>query len=67
MQRSHLVLTAAGFIAVGASVVAGLTIWLLVTAPTTVASAVNGREVMPLLQAVIGVIYQALLDLVRYL
>jgi hypothetical protein len=42
-------------------------IWLLVTRPTMVATAAGGSEVTDLLEVLASVIYEALLDLVRYL
>jgi hypothetical protein len=52
---------------VAASVAAGLTTWLLVTAPATIAMAIEGGDAEPLLQAALSVLYQALVRLVRYL
>jgi hypothetical protein len=57
----------AGGLIVGATALTGATVWLLVTAPATVATAVNSREVLPLVQMVMGVLYQALLRLAGYL
>jgi hypothetical protein len=54
-------------VALMASVAAGLTTWLLVTAPATVAMAVEGRDAEPLVQAAFGVLYEVLARLVRYL
>ena len=54
-------------IGVAASVVAGATIWLLVTDPVTVASAVNEGEISPLVERLAEVLYNALSGLLRYL
>jgi len=44
-----------------------MTAWLLVTAPTTVAMAVQGRDVQPLAQFALHALYEAVTRLVRYL
>jgi hypothetical protein len=46
---------------------AGLTVWLLLTQPMTVATVVTDRDVAPLVQAVVGVLRDLLSGLVRYL
>jgi hypothetical protein len=66
MTRNTLV-WAAGLLAVGATAVSSALIWLLVTRPTMVATAAGGSEVTDLLEILAGVIYEALLGLVRYL
>jgi hypothetical protein len=50
-----------------AAVVAGATIWLLLTDPVTVASAVDTGEVSPLVRQLAEVIYNALAGLLQYL
>ena len=67
MAQRNVAWTLAGLVAVGASVVAGVTIWLLLTEPLTVANVVSSRDLVPLAQAVVGALYEALLGLVRYL
>ena len=67
MPRTNIVLTVVGVIAIAASIVAGLAIWLLVTSPVAVATAVDSGDTAPLFEAVIGAVYDALLTLVRYL
>jgi hypothetical protein len=54
-------------VVLAASATAGLTIWLLLTAPTTVASALDGHDVLPLARMVVGALYDALTGLARYL
>jgi hypothetical protein len=67
MRRRNLVLAVTGGLIVAATALTGATVWLLVTAPATVASAVSSREMLPLVQMVVGVLYQALLRLAGYL
>jgi hypothetical protein len=67
MTTRDLAMTTAGLVAVTASVAAGLTTWLLVTAPVTVAMAIQGRDAEPLLQEAVRALFQALAQLVRYL
>ena len=59
--------TAAVFIAVVAAVVAGATIWLLVTDPVTIAVAIETGEVTPLVRQLADLLYQALAGLLEYL
>ena len=49
------------------TVVAVSTVWLLLTNPVTIASAVNNVEVSPLVRELARVIYDALRGLLRYL
>lgn len=49
------------------SVVAGATIWLVITDPVTVASAIEGGEVSPLVRRLAEVLYGALAGLLAYL
>jgi hypothetical protein len=50
-----------------AAVIAGATIWLLLTDPVTVANAVDEGEISPLVRQLAQVIYSALLGLLDYL
>ena len=59
--------TAAVFIAVVAALVAGATIWLLVTDPVTMAVAIESGEVTPLVRQLADLIYEALAGLLEYL
>jgi hypothetical protein len=54
-------------IGVVAAVIAGATIWLLVTDPVTVANAVEDGEISPLVRRLAEVIYNALAGLIEYL
>ena len=49
------------------AVVAGATIWLVITDPVTVASAIEGGEVSPLVRRLAEVLYNALSGLLAYL
>jgi hypothetical protein len=55
------------FIAVVAALVAGATIWLLVTDPVTMAVAIESGEVTPLVRQLADLLYQALAGLLEYL
>jgi hypothetical protein len=50
-----------------AAVIAGATIWLLLTDPITVATAVETGEVSPLVRQLADVIYNAIVGLLDYL
>ena len=67
MTGKRLALAAMGGTAIGSAFVAGLTVWLLVTQPLMVAHAVTDHDVTPLLQAVMGVLRDLVVGLVRYL
>ena len=54
-------------IGVMAAVVAGATIWLLLTEPVTVANAVDAGEISPLVLSLAEIIYNALASLLEYL
>jgi multidrug resistance efflux pump len=67
MSFARLSLSLFGVVGVLAATLAGATIWLLLTDPVTVADAVAEGEVSPLVQALAGVVYDALKDLLKYL
>ena len=48
-------------------VLAGATIWLLLTSPVTVANAINEGDVTPLVRELADVLWQALSGLLKYL
>jgi hypothetical protein len=50
-----------------AVLLAGATIWLLLTDPVTVAESVNQGQVSPLVQELASVLYTAFRGLLRYL
>jgi hypothetical protein len=54
-------------IGVIAAIIAGATIWLLVTDPVTVANAVEDGEISPLARRLAEVLYSALAGLLAYL
>ena len=54
-------------IGVLAAIVAGATIWLLLTDPVTVLSAVDQGEISPLVRQLADIIYNALAGLLDYL
>lgn len=67
MSTRNLAATAATMVAVAACSMASVTAWLLVTAPATVALAVQGGDAQPLAQLALHALYAALAQLVRYL
>jgi hypothetical protein len=67
MTGKKLALAAMGGTAVGSAVLAGLTVWLVLTQPLTVATVVTDHDVTPLVQAVMGILRDLLSGLVRYL
>ena len=56
-----------GIVGVMAAVIAGATVWLLLTDPVTVAESMDSGEVTPLVQSLAGSIYDALVRLLRLL
>jgi hypothetical protein len=54
-------------IAIVSIVLAGATIWLFVTNPVTVATAVNEGEISPLVRSLADVLMSALSGLLKYL
>ena len=54
-------------IAIVSIVLAGATIWLFVTNPVTVATAVNEGEISPLVRSLADVLLQAFGGLLKYL
>ena len=57
----------ASVVGVLAAVVAGATIWLMLTDPITVAEAIDTGEVAPLVEELADVIYNAIVGLIKYL
>jgi len=51
----------------GAAVIAGATIWLVLTDPVTVANSIEAGEVSPLVRRLAEVLYNALSGLLDYL
>ena len=56
-----------GIVGVLALVIAGATVWLLLTDPVTVAESVDAGEVSPLVRSLAGALYEALRGLLKYL
>jgi hypothetical protein len=56
-----------GIVGILAVIVAGATIWLLLTDPVTVAESVDTGEVSPVIRSLANVIYDALVNLLRFL
>ena len=54
-------------IGIVSAIVAGATIWLVVTDPVTVASAIESGEVSPLVKRLAEVLYNAISGLLAYL
>lgn len=64
---SNRLFSLVGIIGLFAVVIAGATVWLLLTDPVTVAESMDSGEVSPLVQSLAGSIYDALVKLLRYL
>jgi len=67
MSLARLSVSLFGVVAVTAATLAGATIWLMLTDPVTVADAVNEGNVSPLVQALAGVLYDAVKGILKYL
>jgi hypothetical protein len=57
----------AGLVAILAAIVAGATIWLLLTDPVTVATSVEDGEISPLVRQLAQVLFNAVAGLLDYL
>jgi hypothetical protein len=64
--RASRAITVVVLIGIVAAVVAGATIWLLLTNPVTVANAIEGGEISPLVQQLAYALYDALVGLLSY-
>lgn len=62
-----LSISLAGAVGLVATVLAGATIWLVLTDPVTVAEAVDSGEYAPLAEELADVIYNAIVGLIKYL
>jgi hypothetical protein len=67
MSTRKLATTAGWVVALTACWIASMTAWLLVTAPTTAALAVQGGDAEPLVQLALNAIRQLVAQVVRYL
>ena len=56
-----------GIVGLLAAVIAGATVWLLLTDPVTVAESMDSGEVTPLVQSLAGSLYDAIVRLLKYL
>jgi hypothetical protein len=65
--KSSHVASVAVLIGILAVIVASATIWLILTDPVTVATAVESGEVSPLVRQLADVIYNAIVGLLDYL
>jgi hypothetical protein len=64
---SNRLFSLVGIVGVFALVIAGATVWLVLTDPVTVAESIDSGEVTPLVQSLAGSIYDAIVRLLRYL
>jgi hypothetical protein len=64
---SNRLFSLVGIIGLFALVIAGATVWLILTDPVTVAESIDSGEVSPLVQSLAGSIYDALVALLKYL
>lgn len=67
MRLVRLGLSLFGVIAIFSAILAGATIWLLLTDPITVADAVTEGQVTPVIRELALVLYGAILGLLKYL
>jgi hypothetical protein len=67
MRYQHIGLSLFGMIAVVSIILASATIWLFLTNPVTVATAVNEGEVSPFVRELAQVLYAALRGILKYL
>jgi hypothetical protein len=66
MRLERLGVSLFGLIAIVSAVLAAATVWLLLTDPVTVATAVNEGEVSPLVRELARVLLDALTELLKY-
>jgi hypothetical protein len=67
MTFNDIAATVGGMVALAASATAGLTIWLLLTAPATVAATLGDHEVAPLVRIALDALYRAVVGVVQHL
>ena len=67
MRLQRLSVSLFGLIAVVSVLLAGATVWLLLTNPVTVANAVNEGEISPLVREFAQALLSALSGLLKYL
>jgi hypothetical protein len=64
---SNRLFSLVGIVGLFAVVIAGATVWLLLTDPVTVAESMDSGEVTPLVQSLAGSLYDAIAKLLKYL
>ena len=67
MRFQRLGVSVFGLVAIVSVILAAATIWLVLTEPVTVATAVNEGEVTPLVRELARVLLDALAGLLKYL
>jgi hypothetical protein len=67
MRLRYVGVSVIGALVTVGSVVAGSTVWLLLTNPVTIANAVNEGEVSPFVRDLAQVIFDAFRGLLKYL
>jgi hypothetical protein len=67
MRFQRLSVSLFACVAIVSTALAAATIWLFLTNPVTVATAVNEGEISPLVRNLAQVIYQALAGILKYL
>jgi hypothetical protein len=67
MRVQQVGVSVVGLVAIVSVVLAAATVWLLLTEPVTVATAVNEGEITPLIRDLAQVLFQALAGLLKYL
>jgi hypothetical protein len=67
MRYQQIGLSLFGLIAIVSIILASATIWLFLTNPVTVATAVNEGEISPFVRSLAQVLYDALRGILKYL
>ena len=67
MQYQRVGLSLFGLIAIVSVVLTAAVVWLFLTNPVTVATAVSDGEISPIVRSLAEVLYQALAGLLKYL
>lgn len=67
MEYQRVTVSLAWLISIVCILLAGATIWLFLTNPVTVATAVNEGEVTPFIRELASVLFDALKGLLKYL
>ena len=67
MQYQRVGLSLFGLIAIVSVVLTAAVVWLFLTNPVTVATAISDGEISPIVRSLAEVLYQALAGLLKYL